>query len=107
MKKVENNKLDKVSLNIKVSPELDLMLKIFREAARLEGKKFNVSDLTEGYLMRTLKKMEKDNVFMKKSISEAKKKVEEKAKKTKMQRGMFVEKNGKLVAKKVENKVDS
>lgn len=84
MKKVENNKLNKVSLNIKVSPELDLLLKVFREAARLEGKKFNVSDLTETYLMKTLKRMEKDGVFMKKSISEAKKKVEKKVESRKL-----------------------
>ena len=81
MKQIEKNKLDKVSLNIKVSPDLDRDLKVLREAARLEGSKFNVSDLIETYLTKVVKKIEKDNIFMKKSMDEARKKVKQKKEK--------------------------
>lgn len=56
LKKVEN----KASLNIKVSQELDARLKRARAEARKQGLKFNVSQEVENFLLRELKKVEKD-----------------------------------------------
>ena len=56
LKKVEN----KVSLNIKVSSEMDLRLKRARSAARAKGMTFNVSSTVEAFLERELKKVEKE-----------------------------------------------
>lgn len=56
LKKVEN----KVSLNIKVSPEMDLRLKRARSTARARGMKFNVSSTVEAFLEKELKKVEKE-----------------------------------------------
>ncbi len=55
LKKVEN----KVSLNIKVSSEIDSRLKRARAEARKQGMKFNVSAEVENFLLRELKKVEK------------------------------------------------
>lgn len=55
LKKVEK----KVSLNIKISSEMDLRLKRARQAAREQGMIFNVSKEVEGFLERELKKVEK------------------------------------------------
>lgn len=55
LKKVEK----KVSLNIKVSSEMDLRLKRARQAAREQGMIFNVSKEVESFLERELKKVEK------------------------------------------------
>ncbi|PMM23379.1 hypothetical protein [Vibrio lentus] len=54
-KKVEK----KVSLNIKISSEMDLRLKRARQAAREQGMIFNVSKEVESFLERELKKIEK------------------------------------------------
>ncbi len=54
LKKVEN----KVSLNIKVSKELDARLKRARKTARELGMKYNVSEEVEKFLERDLKKVE-------------------------------------------------
>lgn len=51
-------KSEKVSLNIKVSRELDLRLKRARKAARLNKKKFNVSSHIEQYLDKVLNEIE-------------------------------------------------
>lgn len=56
LKKVEN----KVSLNIKVSSEIDLRLKRARSTARAKGMKFNVSKTVEEFLEKELKKVEKE-----------------------------------------------
>ncbi|EHA1101210.1 hypothetical protein FG314_24830 [Vibrio alginolyticus] len=56
LKKVET----KVSLNIKVSAELDARLKRARAEARKQGLKFNVSAEVESFLLRELKKVEKE-----------------------------------------------
>ncbi len=55
LKKVEK----KVSLNIKISPEMDLRLKRARQAARDQGMIFNVSKEVESFLDKELKKVEK------------------------------------------------
>lgn len=55
LKKVEK----KVSLNIKISSEMDLRLKRARQAAREQGMIFNVSKEVEGFLERELKKVER------------------------------------------------
>lgn len=55
LKKVEK----KVSLNIKISSEMDLRLKRARQAAREQGMIFNVSKEVESVLERELKKVEK------------------------------------------------
>jgi hypothetical protein len=55
LKKVEK----KVSLNIKISSEMDLRLKRARQAAREQGMIFNVSKEVESFLERELKKVEK------------------------------------------------
>lgn len=55
LKKVEN----KVSLNIKITPELDARLKRARAKARENGMMFNVSELVEKQLIKELKKVEK------------------------------------------------
>lgn len=55
LKKVEK----KVSLNIKISPEMDLRLKRARQAARDQGMIFNVSKEVESFLAKELKKVEK------------------------------------------------
>lgn len=66
LKKVEN----KVSLNIKVSQELDARLKRARAEARKQGLKFNVSQEVENFLLRELKKVEKD-LSIKQDINES------------------------------------
>lgn len=55
LKKIEK----KVSLNIKISSEMDLRLKRARQAAREQGMIFNVSKEVESFLERELKKVEK------------------------------------------------
>lgn len=55
LKKVEK----KVSLNIKISSEMDLRLKRARQTAREQGMIFNVSKEVESFLERELKKVEK------------------------------------------------
>lgn len=55
LKKVEK----KVSLNIKISSEMDLRLKRARQAAREQGMIFNVSKEVETFLEKELKKVEK------------------------------------------------
>lgn len=55
LKKVEK----KVSLNIKISSEMDLRLKRARQAAREQGMIFNVSKEVESFLERELKKVER------------------------------------------------
>ena len=55
LKKVEK----KVSLNIKISSEMDLRLKRARQAAREQGMIFNVSKEVENFLEKELKKVEK------------------------------------------------
>lgn len=55
LKKVEK----KVSLNIKISSDMDLRLKRARQAAREQGMIFNVSKEVESFLERELKKVEK------------------------------------------------
>lgn len=55
LKKVEK----KVSLNIKISKELDERLKRARQEARNQGMKFNVSAEVESFLVKELKKVEK------------------------------------------------
>jgi post-segregation antitoxin (ccd killing protein) len=55
LKKVEN----KVSLNIKVSSEMNDRLKRVRDEARKRGMKFNVSASVEDFLEKELKKVEK------------------------------------------------
>ena len=55
LKKVEK----KVSLNIKISSEMDLRLKRARQAAREQGMIFNVSKEVESFLEKELKKVEK------------------------------------------------
>lgn len=49
----------KVSLNIKITPELDARLKTARANARKNGLIFNVSELVEKQLIKELKKVEK------------------------------------------------
>lgn len=55
LKKVEK----KVSLNIKISSDMDLRLKRARQAAREQGMIFNVSKEVESFLEKELKKVEK------------------------------------------------
>jgi post-segregation antitoxin (ccd killing protein) len=50
----------KVSLNIKVSHELDARLKRARSTARQKGMIFNVSEFVENQLEKELKKVEKN-----------------------------------------------
>ncbi len=50
----------KVSLNIKISAEMDRRLKRARETARAQGAMFNVSVAVERFLEKELKKVEKD-----------------------------------------------
>lgn len=56
LKKVEK----KVSLNIKVSADMDARLKRARQVAREKGLKFNVSAEVEAFLEKELKKVEKN-----------------------------------------------
>lgn len=55
LKKVEK----KVSLNIKITPELDQRLKRARQTARERGQIYNVSQEVESFLLKDLKKVEK------------------------------------------------
>lgn len=55
LEKVES----KVSLNIKISSELDARLKRARAEARKQGMKYNVSQEVEKFLLKDLKKVEK------------------------------------------------
>ncbi|PMM39247.1 hypothetical protein BCT54_02135 [Vibrio splendidus] len=55
LEKVES----KVSLNIKISAELDARLKRARAEARKQGMKFNVSQEVETFLLKEIKKVEK------------------------------------------------
>ncbi|MGR5262304.1 hypothetical protein ACPV5Q_20345 [Vibrio astriarenae] len=50
----------KVSLNIKISTDMDFRLKRARKAARGQGMMFNVSQEVESFLEKELKKVEKD-----------------------------------------------
>ena len=50
----------KVSLNIKISTDMDFRLKRARKAARDKGMMFNVSQEVESFLEKELKKVEKD-----------------------------------------------
>ena len=83
MNKLTSSKNDTVTLNVKIQRELDRQLKVLREAARLEGQKFNVTDQVTEFLTRTINKMEKDGVFTKKTLKEAEKIVKEKEEKKK------------------------
>lgn len=56
LKKVES----KVSLNIKVQGSIDARLKRARAEARKQGLKFNVSQEVENFLVKELKKVEKE-----------------------------------------------
>ncbi|EJL6572052.1 hypothetical protein NMS49_003569 [Vibrio cholerae] len=49
----------RVSLNIKISGELDERLKRARQEARNQGMKFNVSAEVESFLLKEVKKVEK------------------------------------------------
>ena len=49
----------KVSLNIKISEDIDARLKRARAVAREQGGQFNVSKDVESFLLRELKKVEK------------------------------------------------
>lgn len=49
----------KVSLNIKVSADLDARLKRVRQTARTQGMMYNVSKEVESFLLKELKKVEK------------------------------------------------
>ncbi|MFA0339052.1 hypothetical protein [Vibrio breoganii] len=52
-------KQSKVSLNIKISPDLDFRLKRARKAAREQGLMFNVSQEVEKFLEKEVKKVER------------------------------------------------
>ena len=56
LKKVES----KVSLNIKISSGVDARLKRARAEARKQGMKYNVSQEVEKFLLKDLKKVEKE-----------------------------------------------
>ena len=56
LEKVEN----KVSLNIKINSDIDARLKRARAVARKNGMKFNVSLEVENFLIKELKKVEKE-----------------------------------------------
>ena len=65
LKKVEK----KVSLNIKISHELDARLKRARSKKKKKGLIFNVSEFVENQLEKELKKVEK-NLSINKNIKE-------------------------------------
>ena len=52
-------KQSKVSLNIKISSDLDVRLKRARKAAREKGLMFNVSQEVEKFLEKEIKKVER------------------------------------------------
>lgn len=52
-------KQSKVSLNIKISSDLDIRLKRARKAAREQGLMFNVSQEVEKFLEKEIKKVER------------------------------------------------
>lgn len=52
-------KKSKVSLNIKISSDLDFRLKRARKSAREQGLMFNVSREVENFLEKELKKVER------------------------------------------------
>ncbi|MCK6264465.1 hypothetical protein KP803_14380 [Vibrio sp. ZSDE26] len=52
-------KQSKVSLNIKISSDLDFRLKRARKAAREQGLMFNVSQEVENFLEKEVKKVER------------------------------------------------
>ncbi|MEZ9630371.1 hypothetical protein AB4304_12825 [Vibrio breoganii] len=52
-------KQSKVSLNIKISPDLDFRLKRARKTAREQGLMFNVSQEVEKFLEKEVKKVER------------------------------------------------
>lgn len=52
-------KQSKVSLNIKISSDLDVRLKLARKAAREQGLMFNVSQEVEKFLEKEIKKVER------------------------------------------------
>ncbi|NOI23609.1 hypothetical protein [Vibrio mediterranei] len=52
-------KQSKVSLNIKISSDLDFRLKRARKAAREQGMMFNVSQEVEKFLEKEVKKVER------------------------------------------------
>ncbi|MGR5069104.1 hypothetical protein [Vibrio alfacsensis] len=52
-------KQSKVSLNIKISSDLDFRLKRARKAAREQGLMFNVSQEVEKFLEKEIKKVER------------------------------------------------
>lgn len=52
-------KQPKVSLNIKISSDLDARLKLARKAAREQGLMFNVSQEVEKFLEKEIKKVER------------------------------------------------
>lgn len=52
-------KQSKVSLNIKISSDLDFRLKRARKAARAQGLMFNVSQEVEKFLEKEVKKVER------------------------------------------------
>lgn len=53
-------KTGRVSLNIKVSHDLDFRLKRARAAAREQGGKFNVAATVEAFLTKEIKRVEKE-----------------------------------------------
>jgi hypothetical protein len=57
---VLSQKIHKVSLNIKVTSELDLRLKRARKVAREIGLKFNVSEGVEAFLTTRIKTVERE-----------------------------------------------
>jgi hypothetical protein len=57
---VLSKKPKKVSLNIKISDEMDARLKRARRVARENGLQFNVSESVERFLEKELKKVEKE-----------------------------------------------
>lgn len=68
LKKIEK----KESLNIKISPTLNLRLKRARQTARKNDLQFNVSRLVEEFLEKELKKIER-KLLITQDISEVKK----------------------------------
>ncbi len=81
----------KVSLNIKVPESIDARLKRARQAARAQGLKFNVSVEVENFLLKELKKVEKE-LSIKQDINEEKN-----------QLNLLPSDQPKKVGKKVEN----
>lgn len=94
MNKLEKMKTgDGVNFNVKIPAEIDYKLRVFREAARLESSKFNVSDRVIAFLDRMIAKVEKDCVFDEKTLKKAEKIVKEKKKNKEKNKEIIKEKN--------------